>query len=149
MFFFFSSRRRHTRWNCDWSSDVCSSDLPPKRMPFQARRAALEEKLRERGLAYGTGAQDSSVEVSPEAAPGERAFAHFVGGLVRLCAKAAAVSQAGWFVPGSSHEQGVRARRAQLLAVLAAAGGEADAAARSFADPLAIPGPVEKLADKT
>src|SRR6267143_2727972 len=27
MIFFFSSRRRHTRWNCDWSSDVCSSDL--------------------------------------------------------------------------------------------------------------------------
>src|SRR6266481_4433246 len=26
-FFFFSSRRRHTRWNCDRSSDVCSSDL--------------------------------------------------------------------------------------------------------------------------
>src|SRR6267143_1799242 len=25
--FFFSSRRRHTRWHCDWSSDVCSSDL--------------------------------------------------------------------------------------------------------------------------
>src|SRR6266481_4999534 len=25
--FFFSSRRRHTRGNCDWSSDVCSSDL--------------------------------------------------------------------------------------------------------------------------
>src|SRR6266568_5455548 len=25
--FFFSSRRRHTRWNCDWSSDVSSSDL--------------------------------------------------------------------------------------------------------------------------
>src|SRR6266568_7733979 len=25
--FFFSSRRRHTRWNCDWSPDVCSSDL--------------------------------------------------------------------------------------------------------------------------
>src|SRR5689334_21872390 len=25
--FFFSSRRRHTRWNCHWSSDVCSSDL--------------------------------------------------------------------------------------------------------------------------
>src|SRR5438309_5525550 len=25
--FFFSSRRRHTRWNCDWSSDVCYSDL--------------------------------------------------------------------------------------------------------------------------
>src|SRR5438876_6004834 len=25
--FFFSSRRRHTRWTDDWSSDVCSSDL--------------------------------------------------------------------------------------------------------------------------
>src|SRR5260370_41130398 len=28
-FFFFSSRRRHTRFKCDWSSDVCSSDLYP------------------------------------------------------------------------------------------------------------------------
>src|SRR2546430_9289433 len=29
-FFFFSSRRRHTRFDCDWSSDVCSSDLSVK-----------------------------------------------------------------------------------------------------------------------
>src|SRR6266581_8877970 len=28
--FFFSSRRRHTRWTGDWSSDVCSSDLGQK-----------------------------------------------------------------------------------------------------------------------
>src|SRR5690606_39501470 len=28
-FFFFSSRRRHTRFSRDWSSDVCSSDLAP------------------------------------------------------------------------------------------------------------------------
>src|SRR5262249_57719996 len=28
LFFFFSSRRRHTRLVSDWSSDVCSSDLP-------------------------------------------------------------------------------------------------------------------------
>src|SRR2546430_11519317 len=36
-FFFFSSRRRHTRFDCDWSSDVCSSDLlpsPPLRTPL-------------------------------------------------------------------------------------------------------------------
>src|SRR6266567_8782579 len=33
--FFFSSRRRHTRFDCDWSSDVCSSDLP-----VQARAVA-------------------------------------------------------------------------------------------------------------
>src|SRR5689334_14912637 len=31
--FFFSSRRRHTRWNCDWSSDVCSSDLALTELP--------------------------------------------------------------------------------------------------------------------
>src|SRR2546430_13325885 len=30
LFFFFSSRRRHTRFDCDWSSDVCSSDLVPR-----------------------------------------------------------------------------------------------------------------------
>src|SRR2546430_12509438 len=34
--FFFSSRRRHTRFDCDWSSDVCSSDL----WPFSWRKAA-------------------------------------------------------------------------------------------------------------
>src|SRR6478672_5212361 len=32
-FFFFSSRRRHTRSDRDWSSDVCSSDLPGRRTP--------------------------------------------------------------------------------------------------------------------
>src|SRR5438132_12605650 len=31
--FFFSSRRRHTRLLCDWSSDVCSSDLAPRNDP--------------------------------------------------------------------------------------------------------------------
>src|SRR6266481_7557180 len=36
-FFFFSSRRRHTRWNCDWSSDVCSSDLEAPAQDMMAR----------------------------------------------------------------------------------------------------------------
>src|SRR5690625_2138428 len=31
---FFSSRRRHTSWPRDWSSDVCSSDLPDAVQPF-------------------------------------------------------------------------------------------------------------------
>src|SRR5882672_12062505 len=35
VFFFFSSRRRHTRSLCDWSSDVCSSDLLESADPFQ------------------------------------------------------------------------------------------------------------------
>src|SRR5207237_3455223 len=33
--FFFTSRRRHTRFKCDWSSDVCSSDLS-KGGPWEA-----------------------------------------------------------------------------------------------------------------
>src|SRR2546430_9929600 len=37
-FFFFSSRRRHTRFDCDWSSDVCSSDLAELRGGEQARQ---------------------------------------------------------------------------------------------------------------
>src|SRR5206468_9164664 len=32
LFFFFSSRRRHTRSDRDWSSDVCSSDLTRARV---------------------------------------------------------------------------------------------------------------------
>src|SRR5689334_23789032 len=43
--FFFSSRRRHTRWNCDWSSDVCSSDLGDaalRRRPIDEERAAAD-----------------------------------------------------------------------------------------------------------
>src|SRR5256886_4867580 len=36
--FFFSSRRRHTRFDCDWSSDVCSSDL---KMLFQGLSAGV------------------------------------------------------------------------------------------------------------
>src|SRR2546422_5025294 len=39
-FFFFSSRRRHTRCSRDWSSDVCSSDLPAGDAPLVARLKA-------------------------------------------------------------------------------------------------------------
>src|SRR5437870_13308199 len=47
-FFFFSSRRRHTRWPRDWSSDVCSSDLGPVGGVEldAANRAAFEECFR-------------------------------------------------------------------------------------------------------
>src|SRR2546430_6090087 len=36
MCFLFSSRRRHTRFDCDWSSDVCSSDLNNPLRPLEA-----------------------------------------------------------------------------------------------------------------
>src|SRR2546430_12199859 len=41
LYFFFSSRRRHTRFDCDWSSDVCSSDLDALRE--REREAAARE----------------------------------------------------------------------------------------------------------
>src|SRR2546430_2842033 len=49
-FFFFSSRRRHTRFDCDWSSDVCSSDLllfqdPPLLKPWKPVPASLSVLL--------------------------------------------------------------------------------------------------------
>src|SRR5688572_31123128 len=44
-FFFFSSRRRHTRCDCDWSSDVCSSDLLP---PLCQRAGDARQVLAER-----------------------------------------------------------------------------------------------------
>src|SRR5688572_31948349 len=50
-FFFFSSRRRHTRFDCDWSSDVCSSDLPREESP--PRRLTCRVQAR-----CPTGAQD-------------------------------------------------------------------------------------------
>src|SRR5438034_6699959 len=75
-FFFFSSRRRHTRSLCDWSSDVCSSDLkrhevppavfgaerPPRRTPYiltaeqirQLIKAALRARPRLARATYST-----------------------------------------------------------------------------------------------
>src|SRR6266478_8169571 len=41
-FFFFSSRRRHTRFDCDWSSDVCSSDLADKAKAIPGVRKVVE-----------------------------------------------------------------------------------------------------------
>src|SRR5215210_5117100 len=52
IFFFFSSRRRHTRYIGDWSSDVCSSDLdtPGKlaafAFAFEHLESAAYEQLR-------------------------------------------------------------------------------------------------------
>src|SRR5439155_10972646 len=45
--FFFSSRRRHTRWPRDWSSDVCSSDLCATGCAEDDAARLLATKLRE------------------------------------------------------------------------------------------------------
>src|SRR5205807_7255799 len=46
LFFFFSSRRRHTRLQGDWSSDVCSSDLPsPAVLHFRGGRKSISKEV--------------------------------------------------------------------------------------------------------
>src|SRR5688572_31461238 len=90
--FFFSSRRRHTRFDCDWSSDVCSSDLfrehPPLARtelpsvtavtvrvddehhsalprPLQIGRASCREKCRSRWSPYHQKKKKHNEHVSP------------------------------------------------------------------------------------
>src|SRR5690606_39866291 len=46
----FSSRRRHTRFSRDWSSDVCSSDLALDRAAAGAELAALAEDAEKKGV---------------------------------------------------------------------------------------------------
>src|SRR5262249_57902616 len=74
LFFFFSSRRRHTRLVSDWSSDVCSSDLqgvktkswadyPILRFTeVPAVEVELIQRLNERSLGVGETAQGRSEE---------------------------------------------------------------------------------------
>src|SRR5689334_24047680 len=52
-FFFFSSRRRHTRWNCDWSSDMCSSDLKWL-APGRLAKASLVDTVKSLYIPYWT-----------------------------------------------------------------------------------------------
>src|SRR5207237_6567109 len=57
--FFFSSRRRHTRFKCDWSSDVCSSDLGwhhvCRRQAACPSNCGDDEGARDATLAAGSG----------------------------------------------------------------------------------------------
>src|SRR2546429_1590498 len=46
VFFFFSSRRRHTRCSRDWSSDVCSSDLFKSRVVRMALAGSPGQRLK-------------------------------------------------------------------------------------------------------
>src|SRR2546430_7568932 len=56
LLFFFSSRRRHTRFDCDWSSDVCSSDL-----------ARAVDELGLRGFALATSDRGRYLDSVPQA----------------------------------------------------------------------------------
>src|SRR5439155_15710946 len=75
VFFFFSSRRRHTRWPRDWSSDVCSSDLFGPGIPIYTFATASGV---DRPIAPGTcGGLHGHVRVSPDGTvyvPNENCF---------------------------------------------------------------------------
>src|SRR5438876_9054110 len=58
MIFFFSSRRRHTRWTGDWSSDVCSSDL------LRGKKAELEQLRTEADQATRRGDLQKAAEIT-------------------------------------------------------------------------------------
>src|SRR6266508_4638147 len=64
--FIFSSRRRHTRWPRDWSSDVCSSDLPRRRRDRRLPRPGPARRLRQRAPCPPPG------QLSDRAGPGRR-----------------------------------------------------------------------------
>src|SRR5256885_16007516 len=66
--FFFSSRRRHTRLQGDWSSDVCSSDLPVERFEryFDFVHDNLAERQKECGNVLGCPLLTIGSEVSTQ-----------------------------------------------------------------------------------
>src|SRR5437899_3570773 len=84
VFFFFSSRRRHTRCLSDWSSDVCSSDLPdgtkmatehgtPQGGPLSPLLSNIvldewDQELERRGLRFVRYADDCNIFVRSERA---------------------------------------------------------------------------------
>src|SRR6267143_1451997 len=67
-FFFFSSRRRHTRWNCDWSSDVCSSDLASAAPPVRfANVYGIDMPTRAELIATGRNDEQVAREIGADA----------------------------------------------------------------------------------
>src|SRR6266480_5384195 len=61
LFFFFSSRRRHTRLTCDWSSDVCSSDLAQPCLQPRARALDPSDRKAEEDGEAGERTEDEQL----------------------------------------------------------------------------------------
>src|SRR5690348_6425898 len=99
--FFFSSRRRHTRWTGDWSSDVCSSDLLAAAreraggiLPVHAE--ALEQ-LHGGGVLYGGRSVERVRNVSPQSAGvGGAQSVAIRPSTMRMARSAAAATSGSW-----------------------------------------------------
>src|SRR5260370_32831042 len=63
LLFFFSSRRRHTRFKCDWSSDVCSSDLACTQRAHRVQKPHVPSKNTTSRFELDTGGSGSIVDL--------------------------------------------------------------------------------------
>src|SRR5690625_7355846 len=69
--FFFSSRRRHTRWPRDWSSDVCSSDLKKSTSSESSRSAEASGSRAANGEQRRTGPKSNRTSTNGAPAQAE------------------------------------------------------------------------------
>src|SRR2546430_10396853 len=75
LFFFFSSRRRHTRFDCDWSSDVCSSDLP-ENLFLAYQRSGGDRRYRDFAVRFLEQDYFDPLAEDNNVLPGEHAYSH-------------------------------------------------------------------------
>src|SRR5690625_439706 len=110
--FFFSSRRRHTRWPRDWSSDVCSSDL---KTIHEINDKAFQGTV----LAHNDGGVPNLILELP------KLDAYTFGYLVYFFEKACALS--GYLLGVNPFDQpGVEEYKTNMFALLGKAGFEAE-----------------------
>src|SRR2546430_6028259 len=82
-FFFFSSRRRHTRFDCDWSSDVCSSDLDEFAMGSSNENSAWKPVHNPRDLSRVPGGSSGGAAAAVAADMAVAALGSDTGGSIR------------------------------------------------------------------
>src|SRR5437762_12910440 len=129
-FFFFSSRRRHTRYIGDWSSDVCSSDL------VQAEfEGVLDRLMGRRTAATGAGRTDTGVHALGQGVGflGDGRWAEDVPGLYR--ALNALLPRDIWVERVSPMRPGFHARNSALARRYRYVIGTDDAARSPFRRP--------------
>src|SRR5207237_6425189 len=103
VFFFFSSRRRHTRFKCDWSSDVCSSDLSAA---GSGRAKTTDSPARRRAGGFGRAMRGRQTAGGPLAAPGNDRGA----GVGRSEERRVGKGGRGWGGAGEEKKNGDRKR---------------------------------------
>src|SRR5260370_23593737 len=92
--FFFSSRRRHTRFKCDWSSDVCSSDLRKRERPDVDVEAPYRWTL----------GGDNLVPETPPAQASDSSLMDEVGGHLHVAREGVAIENKNSIsAPGEQH----------------------------------------------